>query len=377
MLSSAKNRDVGADDQVSHSPLLVGPPGARYSRVNNNPGGPTMFSFARFSLTAAVGAGLLAGAAHAAEWKFNNGLPEGRGESKQLEQFAADVADLSGGSLTIDVFHGGSLNLKDNDVARWLPQGAVEMGLVWANYLGRDVPALNAVMVQGSVGSPEELITALPEIQEIYTEVLSEMDIVPTGFMALPLLKASIFCREEPVRTLDDLKTRKLRVWSNDQVETFTKLGVSAQIVGQNDLYVALQTGVVDCAVYPALFAHTISLQEVTKYASYLYPVAGVPYVLGASQGAWDGLSDAERDAVTTAAGRVWERTNEYSQAEENEQAARAKLTEQGIEFLDDFSDDDRSAFLAAASSTWEELANEAGGDAPAYRQRILAVLGR
>ena len=251
------------------------------------------------------------------------------------------------------------------------------MGLVWANYLGRDVPALNAVMVQGSVGSPEELIMALPEIQEIYTEVLSDMGIVPTGFMALPLLKASIFCREQPVRTLDDLKKRKLRVWSNDQVETFTKLGVSAQIVGQNDLYVALQTGVVDCAVYPALFAHTISLQEVTKYASYLYPVAGVPYVLGATQGAWDGLSDAERAAITTAAARVWERTNEYSKAEENEQAARAKLAEQGIEFLDAFSDEDRSAFLAAASSTWKELAEEAGGSAPKYRQRILDVLGR
>ena len=336
-----------------------------------------MFNIIRSLLSPAVGLGLLAAAAHAADWKFNNGLPEGRGESKQLEQFAADVAELSGGSLTIDVFHGGSLNLKDNDVARWLPRGAVEMGLVWANYLGRDVPALNAVMVQGSVGSPEELIMALPEIQEIYTEVLSDMGIVPTGFMALPLLKASIFCREQPVRTLDDLKKRKLRVWSNDQVETFTKLGVSAQIVGQNDLYVALQTGVVDCAVYPALFAHTISLQEVTKYASYLYPVAGVPYVLGASKGAWDGLSDAEREAITAAAARVWERTNEYSKAEENEQAARAKLAEQGIEFLDAFSDEDRSAFLAAASSTWKELAEEAGGNAPKYRQRILDVLGR
>ena len=216
---------------------------------------------------------------HAKEWKFNNGLPEGRGESKQLENFAADVARLSNGSLTIDVFHGGSLNLKDNDVARWLPRGAVEMGLVWANYLGRDVPALNAVMIQGSVGSPDELISALPEIQSIYTEVLNELDIVPTGFMALPLLKASIFCREEPVNSLEKLRTKKLRVWSNDQVQTFTKLGVSAQIIGQNDLYVALQTGVVDCAVYPALFAHTISLNEVTKYASYLYPVAGVPYV--------------------------------------------------------------------------------------------------
>jgi len=336
-----------------------------------------MFKTFRTSFTAALTLVAAVGSAQANEWKFNNGLPEGRGESRQLDTFAADVAELSGGSLTVDVFHGGSLNLKDNDVARWLPRGAVEMGLVWANYLGRDVPALNAVMVQGSVGSSEELIAALPEIQAIYTEVLAEWDIVPTGFMALPLLQASIFCREDPVRSLDDLRTKKLRVWSNDQVETFTKLGVAAQIVGQNDLYVALQTGVVDCAVYPALFAHTISLQEVTEYASYLYPVAGVPYVLGASKDAWDALSDAERAAVTTAGARVWERTNDYSEAEANEQAARAELTEQGIEFLDAFSDEDRAAFLEAASDTWAEMAEEAGGKAPEYRERILAILGR
>lgn len=315
--------------------------------------------------------------AQAAEWKFNNGLPEGRNESKQLDQFATEVAKLTDGSLNIKVYHGGSLNLKNNDVARWLPRGAVEMGLVWANYLGRDAPSLNAVLIQGSVGSSDELIKVLPEIQDIYKEELAEWDIVPTGFMALPLLKASIFCREEPVRTLEDLKTRKLRVWSHDQVETFTKLGVAAQIVGQNDLYVALQTGVVDCAVYPALFAHTISLQEVTKYASYLYPVAGVPYVLGANKDAWDSLSDAEREALTSAASNVWERTNQYNAAEENEAAARAKLTDQGVEFLDDFSDDDRSAFLSAASDTWEKLAEEAGGNALAHRQRILDVLGR
>lgn len=319
----------------------------------------------------------LAQGASAAEWKFNNGLPEGRNESRQLDQFAADVADLSKGSLTIKVFHGGSLNLKNDDVARWLPRGAVEMGLVWANYLGRDAPALNAVLIQGSVGSPEELIKALPEVQKIYAEELGEWGIVPTGFMALPLLKASIFCRNEPVRSLADLRTRKLRVWSNDQVETFTRLGVSAQIVGQTELYVALQTGVVDCAVYPALFAHTISLQEVTKYASYLYPVAGVPYVLGANQDAWNALSDQQRSAVTQAAARVWARTNEYSKAEENELAARARLAEQGVEFLDAFSEADRAAFLDAASKTWEQLAQEAGGNAPAYRQRILKILGR
>jgi TRAP-type C4-dicarboxylate transport system substrate-binding protein len=292
---------------------------------------------------AALGLGAMLTGAEAAEWKFNNGLPEGRNESRQLDQFAADVAELSDGSVTIDVFHGGSLNLKNEDVVRWLPQGAVEMGLVWANYLGRDAPALNAVLVQGSVGSSEELIAVLPEIRDIYAEELAEWGIVPAGFMALPLLQASIFCRDEPVRTLDDLRTKKLRVWSGDQVETFTKLGVAAQIVGQTELYVALQTGVVDCAVYPALFAHTISLNEVTDYASYLYPVAGVPYVLGVSEAAWTSLSDADRAAIVTAADGVWERTNDYTAAEENELAARARLAEQGLEFLEPFSEEDRA----------------------------------
>ena len=326
---------------------------------------------------ASFGLAVLAGSVGASEWKFNNGLPEGRNESKQLETFAADVAELTNGSLAINVFHGGSLNLKNEDVVRWLPQGAVEMGLVWANYLGRDAPALNAVLIQGSVGSSDELIAALPEIQEIYAEELAEWGIVPAGFMALPLLQASIFCRDDPVRTLEELRTKKLRVWSGDQVETFSKLGVSAQIVGQTELYVALQTGVVDCTVYPALFAHTISLHEVTDYASYLYPVAGVPYVLGVSEGAWQSLSDAERGAVSEAAARVWARTNSYDAAEENELAARARLAEQGVEFLDDFSDEDRAAFLGAASETWAELAEAAGGRAPEYRQRILDILER
>jgi TRAP-type transport system periplasmic protein len=329
-------------------------------------------------LTAAIaGVAILAGGALAQEWRFNNGLPEGRQESRQLEIFAEEVSELSNGELALNVFHGGSLNLRDNDVLRWLPGGAVEMGLVWANYVGRDAPALNAVLIQGSVGSSEELIKVLPEIQEIYRQELEDWGVVTTGYMALPLLQASIFCRGEPVRTLEDLRGKKLRVWSNDQVETFRRLGVAAQIVGQNELYVALRTGVVDCAVYPALFAGTISLQEVTDYAAYLYPVASVPYVLGANEAAWNGLADEQREAVSAAAERLWERTNDYTESEAQELAAREQLAEDGVEFLEPFSEEDRAAFLEAASATWEEMAEEAGGNAPEYRERILGILGR
>ena len=310
-------------------------------------------------------------------WKFNNGLPETRNESKELDRFAADVKKATNGGLDIKVYHGGSLGLKNNDVLRWLPTGASEMGLVWANYLGRDAPALNAVYIQGSVGSSEEHIKAIPVLKEIYASELKKWGIVPTGFMGLPILYASIFCKGEPVNTIEKLKTKKLRVWSKDMVDTFKKLGVSAQIIGQTEMYVALKTGVVDCAVYPALYAKTVSLQEVANSASYLYPVAGLPYVLGASERKWTKLPQAYKNAVKNAAEKLFQRSTDYTDDEANEMNARRNLESEGVDWLTDFSPSDQRTFLDAAAETWKEAAKEAGGEAPNNRSKILQAIGR
>ena len=310
-------------------------------------------------------------------WKFNNGLPETRNESKELDRFAADVKKATNGGLDIKVYHGGSLGLKNNDVLRWLPTGASEMGLVWANYLGRDAPALNAVYIQGSVGSSEEHIKAIPVLKEIYASELKKWGIIPTGFMGLPILYASIFCKGEPVNTIEKLKTKKLRVWSKDMVDTFKKLGVSAQIIGQTEMYVALKTGVVDCAVYPALYAKTVSLQEVADSASYLYPVAGLPYVLGASERKWTKLPQSYKNAVKNAAEKIFQRSTDYTDDEANEMNARRNLESEGVDWLTDFSPSDQRTFLDAAAETWKEAENEAGGEAPKNRSKILQAIGR
>ena len=116
------------------------------------------------------------------------------------------------------------------------------MGLVWANYLGRDAPALNAVYIQGSVGSSDEHIKAIPVLKDIYSAELKKWGIVPSGFMGLPILYASIFCKGEPVNSIEKLRTKKLRVWSKDMVDTFKRLGVSAQIIGQTAQKFPFQT---------------------------------------------------------------------------------------------------------------------------------------
>ncbi len=324
-----------------------------------------------------AGAGAVAFSAQAKEWRFNNPLPEKRPETAELMKWAEDIGKATGGELTVKVYSGGSLGLKNPDGLRYLPKGAVDMGLLWANYLGRDAPALGAVFVQGSIATVQELEAALPVVREIYEEEFAKWGVVATGYVALPMLEASIWCAKEPIRTLDALKGKKLRVWAKDQVDTFTRLGVSAQIIPQEEMYVALKTGVVDCAVYPALYAHTVSLQEVAKYGAFLYPMATGPYVLGVSEKKWKGLPEAHRKAITDAGNAIWDRTNQYDDDHQRELDARKKAEEAGVTWLDDFPAEDRQLFLEAVSETWRMMAEEAGGSAPEYRQRILTALGR
>jgi TRAP-type C4-dicarboxylate transport system substrate-binding protein len=329
------------------------------------------------SLLCATAVATFALSAGAKELRFNNPLPESRPETQEINQFAKDVAANSGGDLSVKVYSGGSLGLENADLLRSLPKGVVDMSLLWANYLGRDAPELSSVLVQGSIGTVDELNAALPVVQDIFQEEFDKWGVTTVGNLAIPMLYASVYCRDEPVRTLADLKRKKLRVWTKDQVMTFTRLGVAAQIINQNEMYVAMKTGVVDCAVYPALYAHTVSLQEVAKYSAYLYPIAAGPYTLGMSSKKWKSLSEAEKGFLTKAADDVWKRTNEYSSDYERELAARKKLAGQGVTTLEDFSEADRKVFLDAVSVTWKEITEEAGGKAPEYRQRILDALGR
>ena len=333
-----------------------------------------LFEIAAVSIT---GAALSLSSATAEEWRFNNFLPETRPESAQLEQFVTEVNEALQGKTELKLYSGGSLGLPNTDTLRFLPKGAVEMSLMWANYLGRDAPALSSVVVQGTIGSIEEFEKAIPTVQEIYEEEFAEWDVASVGYVAIPMLSVSVFCREDPVHTIEDLKSKKLRVWARDQVEAFTRLGVSAQIIPQDEMYVAMKTGVVDCALYPALYAHTVSLQEVSKYASFLYPMASGPYVIGVAQDRWDATDDTIKAAIKTAADDLWDRTNQYEADYQRELDAREKLTAGGIVWGDDYSDDDRAAFVGAVTEIWAELAEEAGGNAPAYRDRVLTALGR
>ena len=339
----------------------------------------------RLSMTrAAVGIGLAAGmalatpaAAQTVEWTFNNNYAPTRPESGHVRDLAADIEQRTGGGLKITVSEGGAMGLKDADALRYMQAGTPEMAFIWPPFLGRDAPDLANIYVFGLISNAEEHMKALPAVKEVLSEGLAKWNIEVVGFMGLSIIDASIFCRE-PVRSLEELKAVKLRVGTREQVETFTALGVAAQIVPQNELYAALQTGVVDCALYPARFAGSISVQEVAKHAAYVgFPFPPAPYAMMVNQAKWAGLDEGLKGHVRDAMVALEEKTFKFDADAEAEKAARQKTAEQGVTWYPDFSAADQKAIRDAALVVWENLAKEAGGDAEAYRQKILAALSQ
>ncbi len=319
--------------------------------------------------------GLGTAAAQTTEWRFHNSYAPTRIESQHVRDLAADVRARSNGRFVLNVFEGNAMNLRDADALRYMQTGTPEMGFIWPPFLGRDDAAMSSILVFGLIRNAEELNRVMPALRESLAEGMRRWNIETVGFMQLGLLDASIFCRT-PVRNLEELRRLKLRVGSREQVETFRALNVAAQIVPQQELYTAMQTGVVDCALYPPRIVHTVSLQEVAKHAvSTGFAFPPTPYIVMANQARWRALSADNRSLLTAAVTAMEGRSARFEQDATDDEAARERLRGQGVTFHGTFSDADQTALRRAAIATWETLMREAGGQGPAWKQRIERAL--
>jgi TRAP-type C4-dicarboxylate transport system substrate-binding protein len=306
--------------------------------------------------------------------KFHSGYAESRPEAAYLNEFARQVAELSNGDLKVDVFHAGSLGLSEPDLLRVLQRGAVDMALLYGEYYTRDAPELAAVYAQGAITRPEQHLEILPTIRAIYEQGYGKWKIKTIGGIVSPVFSVGLHCKD-PINSLEQLKGKKIRVWSAQLVDAFNQLGISAQVIPQNDMYMALQTGVVDCAYYLSTVAETVSLHEVTKYEAYLHPWAAVPALFGVSERAWNKLNEAQRQVLQQAGEALWEKTREASVDKQREDEARARRQELGVTMLADFSAEDVGHFQQAAFEAWKKIAERSGIDGMTIYEQVTQKL--
>lgn len=306
--------------------------------------------------------------------RFHSGLAQSRPEAAHIDEFARLVSEKSNGDLKVEVYHGGALGLKEADILRTLQRGIVDMALMYGEYYTRDAPALSTVYAQGAITESEQHLDILPVITELYNEGYKKWGITTIGGVVAPVFDVGLHCKE-PINSLDGLRDKKVRVWSRHLVDTFEELGIAAQVIPQNDMYMALQTGVVDCAYYLSTVAKTVSLNEVTEYEAYLHPWAASPWQFGISDISLAKLTDAQQTALKEAAMEVWEVTRELSVDPERERLAREERAELGITVLEPFSDEDVETFVNAAWKVWQSMAENAGDDGVRYYETVTSHL--
>ncbi|MES3676498.1 TRAP transporter substrate-binding protein [Halomonas elongata] len=306
--------------------------------------------------------------------KFHSGLAESRPEAASLERFSELVDEYSDGQLQVDVYHAGSLGLKEADMLRIMQRGMVDMALMYGEYYNRDAPEMASIYAQGAITEAEQHLDILPTLRELYREGYADWGIHTIGGVVAPVFDVGLHCKE-PVNSLEGLRDKKVRVWSGHLVETFDRLGISAQVIPQNDMYLALQTGVVDCAYYLSTVAKTVSLQEVTDYEAYLHPWAASPWMFGVSDRTWNSLDEQQQEILTRAGEEIWQETRDQAVDPEREAEARKEREAMGITMLPAFSDEDVQTFVEAAWEAWHEMASKAGDEGIRYYDTVTGEL--
>lgn len=305
-------------------------------------------------------------------WKMHIVWVPAREEAKAYQQFADLVNERAKGKLNISLHPGGSLGVKDVDMLRVLPAGnVIQAAGLYPGYMTRDVPEYAVTLPPGVINEAETLVKVLPTLTKIYEETYDKWGIKLLGYVAHPVRDTHIFCKD-PINSLAQLKGKKLRVWEKFHVQTFDHLGVAAQVIGQNDLYLALKTGVVDCAVYPAALANTVSLQEVAPHAAYLFRYVLHPLNLIVSKKAFDALPTDVQKIVQDAANEVQKKTIEGYVKGDYDKAATAELLQKGGKLLAAFPAADQAAFQKSAREVWEREAKVIGAKALENRDAVL-----
>jgi len=308
------------------------------------------------------------------EWRTHLVWVPTRQEAQAVTTLAERINARTGDKFQMTVFPGGSLGIKDPDMLRILPPGnVIQATMISTNYVARDSPELAYALPEGVLQTMEDFATIRPTLEQVYAKEFEKFGIKVLNILLPPDRTMDVFCKM-PVNTLEELRTKKLRVWGAFLVDAFAEVGVSATVIPQNDMYMALQTGVVDCATYYPGPANTLSLQEVTPYWSNIANYAAT-LVFIVSQSAWDKLPADVQTIITEESDKLAKELIANFLRGDYDKAQGDKFNAAGGKQLDPFPAEDREAFYQAALSIWERDATQKGGDMATNRETLLQAL--
>jgi TRAP-type C4-dicarboxylate transport system substrate-binding protein len=184
------------------------------------------------------------------------------------EAFAKNVAEMSGGSMEVQVFHSAQLGSIPDETAATL-DGAQDMVAMSPEFLTSYLPEAKAVALPYMFPTVQDLQAFY--LSDRWKENLKTLEglgavALDDTWAAMQLEPRGIISRK-PVITPDDLTGVTLRIWeSNVAIATWEGLGASPTVIPRGETYLAFTQGLADAGPETIGVAYEQKSVEALKY---------------------------------------------------------------------------------------------------------------
>jgi TRAP-type mannitol/chloroaromatic compound transport system substrate-binding protein len=268
-------------------------------------------------------------------------IPKTADEVRMFEQFAANVKELTNGSVTFEVLPAGAI-VGIPETLDAVSKGLIEGGLAWTHFWSGKHPA---AMLFGSpiagAGLGMDNFAWMSWFMNgggkaLYEQLWTEMKMNVKGLMLQPVGPEALGWFKQPITSMADFRKVRFRTPPGIPAESYKEMGIAAVALGGGDILPALEKGTLDaaewCCPKPDM---TFGFQKVLKH----YYLQGLHQVVVnadvyINRKTWDGMSAFQRKAVEVAADASLMQTVAY-RIHENGKALKELTSKHGVQLHD------------------------------------------
>ena len=234
--------------------------------------------------------------------------------------------------ITVEIYDSAQL-YKDNEVPEAVGSGQIEMGVAsLARYVG-DIPAVDIFYMPFVLDSEAKVRAAVAPGSAVRAPL--DEAILDTGARVLWWQAYGgnvLLSKGGALKGPEDLQGKKVRVFGKWLGEWVKALGGAPTLISGSEQFLAYQRGTVDVGMTGLSGISSRKLWEVMDTVTVVNN-ADIEFLVIINEDAWQGLTDAQREAVTAAAVKAEIAVRDYMTAFEAEAVEEAKANGMTVHF--------------------------------------------
>jgi len=251
---------------------------------------------------AVVVSATLAAPAFAETLKLAHWVPPAHVLTKSTLEPLQQAVSAAAANLEIRVYPGGELGKGPLEQYVRAVQGVADITWGLPGYTSSQFPKL---MVSELPGALPDGMGGYDLIWNAYDAGLLEQEFPATIPLALWLSEPNIFImKDRDIRKPEDIKGLKIRVSGSAAAAVVEALGATPVQMPAGEIYNSLQTGLIDGVITGASAVGDFKLDEVANSYTIGAPLGRISFYLVMNKARFDGLSDAQKAAINSIAGR-------------------------------------------------------------------------